>query len=274
METVLRVASFNLKSSLFGMGIHKWKRRRELVIKMFRELKADITGVQELTPLMRRDLENELSDYNLVGRGRGGRLLDEHSDIAVRNGLKVTYDDTFWLSKDPSRFHRIFSILYPLAWIFPRICTVAEVNLGDRRIRVFNTHLEVSSETARFLQLRLICCQISRWQEKDPLPTILMGDFNTDPNSRSIHALIDNGFDHPNVRLKSVAEGIKGGTFHFFKGGMGKRRIDYIFASEEFHTLSTEIIRRSYDNEYPSDHYPIIATLALSEAGGTTVSAR
>lgn len=115
MGTIIDIATFNLKSSLFGMGIHKWKRRRALVLRMMRELGSDIIGVQELTPLMRRDFENELHEYNLVGLGRGGGFLDEHSDIAVKNGLAVSYDGTFWLAK---KNHRLFSLMSPLAWIF------------------------------------------------------------------------------------------------------------------------------------------------------------
>lgn len=267
MDTILRVATFNLKSSLLGLGVHNWKRRRELIFRIFRELNADIAGVQELTPRMRADFEQELSDYNLIGEGRGGCLLDEHSDIAVRNGYKINFGSTFWLSKQPNRFaSRMFSPLYPLSWIFPRICTVAEVYVNSRRIRVFNTHLDVSSETARCIQLKIICRHISLYQDKDPLPTLLMGDFNTKPDSRSIRALLNGGFGYKNVRLRSIAETDLGGTYHFFRGGDGGRRIDYIFASEDFQPVKIEIIRSSYDGLYPSDHYPIAASLRLKDS--------
>ncbi len=259
MGTIIDIATFNLKSSLFGMGIHKWKRRRALVLRMMRELGSDIIGVQELTPLMRRDFENELHEYNLVGLGRGGGFLDEHSDIAVKNGLGVSYDGTFWLAK---KNHRLFSPMSPLAWIFPRICTVAEVKVGERRVRVFNTHLDVSSEAARCAQLRLICRQISERQKKEPLPTLLMGDFNTKPGAKSLRLLAD-GYGFDNVKLIGIAEGEAGGTFHFYKGGMGSRRIDYIFATPEFSLISAKIVRTSYDGEYPSDHYPLSVRLAL-----------
>ena len=94
METILRVATFNLKSSLLGIGIRNWKYRRELIFRLFRELDADIAGVQELTPRMRADFLSELGEYNFIGLGRGGRLLNEHSDIAVKNQLKVNFGKT------------------------------------------------------------------------------------------------------------------------------------------------------------------------------------
>ena len=266
MDTILRVATFNLKSSLLGIGIRNWKYRRELIFRMFRELDADIAGVQELTPRMRADFLSELGEYNFIGLGRGGRLLNEHSDIAVKNRLKINFSNTFWLSKNPNRISRLISPMSPLSWIFPRICTVAEVIIGDRRIRVFNTHLDVTSETARCIQLKIICRQISMYQESDPLPTILTGDFNTQPEARSIKTLLDNGFGYENVRLSSIIEGDVGGTYHFFHGGSQGRRIDYIFASEEFMPVGSEIIRSSYDGLYPSDHYPIIASLKLKDS--------
>ncbi|MCI8387360.1 MAG: endonuclease/exonuclease/phosphatase family protein [Clostridiales bacterium] len=263
MDTILRVATFNLKSSLLGIGIHNWKYRRELLFRAFRELDADITGVQELTPRMRSDFEQELHDYNLIGRGRGGLILNEHSDIAVKNRLKIKFGNTFWLSNQPSRESRMFSLMSPLAWIFPRICTVAEIIMGQKRVRVFNTHLDVTSEAARYLQLKMICKHISLCQEKDPLPTLLMGDFNALPYSRSIYALENNAFGYKNVHLSGITNQLEGGTYHSFKGGLGLRRLDYIFASDDFELIKSEIVRSSYDGIYPSDHYPIVASLLL-----------
>jgi endonuclease/exonuclease/phosphatase family metal-dependent hydrolase len=138
------------------------------------------------------------------------------------------------------------------------------VIVNSQRIRVFNTHLDVTSETARCLQLKIICHRISLYQEKDPLPTLLMGDFNTLPDSQSIRTLVDNGFGYKNVRLSNIAEkNDTGGTLHFFHGGNARRKIDYIFASEDFKLLDIKIIRSSYNGYYPSDHYPLTASLLL-----------
>lgn len=269
METILRVATFNLKSSLLGLGSYSWNRRREILYQAFRELDADIAGVQELTPRMRADFEQELSEYNFIGRGRCGGLLNEHSDIAVKNDFKVLFGDTFWLSKQPNRSSsRLVSPLYPLSWIFPRICTIAEVTIGLHRVRVFNTHLDVASEAARALQLKIICRRISLYQEKNPLPTLLMGDFNALPNSREISTLISSGFGYKNVRLRNIGEiGANKGTLHFFRGGNARRKIDYIFASKDFKLLDSRIHRSSYNGCYPSDHYPLIASLLLKSKG-------
>ncbi|MBQ8509852.1 MAG: endonuclease/exonuclease/phosphatase family protein [Clostridia bacterium] len=260
----LQIATFNLKSDLLCLGAHAWAKRRELILRMLRELNADITGVQELTPRMRSDLSRELTDCTLVGRGRCRNFLNEHADIVVRNGLRVLSESTFWLSKKPDRVSSLIAPRYPLSWIFPRICTTAEVTLPEgQRIRVFNTHLDVLSEGLRRWQLTFICRRISQYQESDPLPTLLMGDFNASPKARSIQSL-ENGYGFPGVRLRCITADTDGGTYHHFHGGEGIRRLDYIFASEEFSLIDAQVIRSCYDGRYPSDHYPLLALLKLS----------
>ncbi len=253
----LRVATYNLKGTGFCFGAHSWKKRRELLRDTIAQLNADLIGVQELTPIMKLYLSNELSDYNFVGKGRGGPILDEHSDIAVRNGIGIEYNATFPLAKGKSG--RYLSIRSPLSWIFPRICTIVELKLGGKRIRMFNTHLDVSSESARIFELKLVCRRMEELNSSDPLPTILTGDFNASPNSRAIQLL--KSFELP--RLSSVSESAEGGTYHFFKGKESNMRIDHVFASPEFSVVSSEIVRTSQNGVYPSDHYPLLVTLSI-----------
>ena len=126
----LRVATFNLKSTGLGFGVRSWKRRREILRDAMLELNADLVGVQELTPIMRTYLEHELGGYNFVGLGRGGPIFNEHSDIAVRNGIKIAFESTFPLSKN--RSGRLISMRYPLVLMFALSCTVAELSFGVR----------------------------------------------------------------------------------------------------------------------------------------------
>ncbi len=248
---IINIATFNLKTDFLCLGENNWARRRERLFSQLRELNADITGVQELTPRMRADLCRAFPNLRLIGRGRSSKLFDEHADIAVREGIRIHRHATFRL---PSRF---------LSAIFPRICTVTELMLpsSSQRIRVFNTHLDVFSEAVRFIQLGLICKKIAKLNSVDPLPTLLMGDFNSAPDSRLIRTFTERGI--AGVRLRELSS--EGGTLHYFRGGEGTRRIDYIFASEEFTPLDVAIIRRDWDGCYPSDHYPVRASLILNQ---------
>lgn len=253
----LRVATFNLKSTGFQFGHHSWKKRRALLRDTIRELNADIIGVQELTPIMKTYLENELSDYNFIGHGRGGLVFNEHSDIAVKNGIDINCNSTFPLSKNKSG--RFLSVRSPLSWIFPRICTFAELCFEGQKFRIFNTHLDVSSDTARMFQLKMIFRKMTALNASTPLPTILTGDFNAKPDSKTISFLKTSEFP----KLSSVSHSENECTYHFFCGRESHMRIDHIFASPEFSSVSEEIFKYSDNGLYPSDHYPLIATLTL-----------
>ncbi len=48
---------------------------------------------------------------------------------------------------------------------------------------------------------------------------------------------------------------------HFFSGHTHGQHIDWILATPHFQTLTAEIDHTRGPNGYPSDHFPVIATL-------------
>lgn len=273
-DNLIRIISFNLKRDGFAFHrSHKWGARRALAAQFIRESGATIIGVQELLPSMRDDVSELLDvDYSILGFGRfSGRKPnnDEHSDIIIKNGeASVNLIKTFWLSKSPERLSRAYYA------IFPRICTVAEVyvrRLG-RSIRVFNTHLDHICGVARVLGVRVILDYMEKFNAENPMPTILMGDLNCKPKSRPIQLLHNHMLDFPDVHLTDVyskfsPEGINN-TFHNFSGKIkrGACPIDYIFVSDDFEIVDSQIITDPVNGAYPSDHYPLIATLRLRDS--------
>ncbi len=265
---LIRVASFNLKRD-FGIPLHrshKWQERRALAAQFIRESGAAIIGVQELLPSMREDICRLLdTDYAIQGLGRFcGRnpKEDEHSDILVKKqDATIRQVQTFWLSKHPERLSRAYYAL------FPRICTMAEIHLekSGREIRVFNTHLDHICGFARELGIQVILDYMQRYQQQNPMPTVLMGDFNCKPNSRPIKLLrgrLRNAYAHLSPDLLC-------NTLHNFSGRVrrGAFAIDYIFVSDEFEVVESQVITDSIDGHYPSDHYPLLVTLKLHPIG-------
>ena len=53
------------------------------------------------------------------------------------------------------------------------------------------------------------------------------------------------------------------GTFNQFKGIRSGDKIDYILAQPGTQVLQAEILHDNKDNRYPSDHFPVKATLRL-----------
>ena len=264
----IKVVSFNLRRDFGPQRKNRWETRKALAAKVIEQSNAGIIGVQEFLPNMRKDLKELLDGYSIFGRGRlSGKKPsnDEHSDIIIKNDqVEVSRCRTFWLSKTPEKPSRGMFAVYP------RICTVAEVKLkkSGRRLRVFNTHFDHVSPLARTFGARLILEQIHNANQTDPLPTIVMGDFNAKPNSKAVRMMRENLSGYQDVRLQDIYDSVEqliGNTYHGFKGKIKQKfkPIDYIFVSEDFEIVNASVDTSSFDGAYPSDHYPISATLRL-----------
>ncbi len=139
-------------------------------------------------------------------------------------------------------------------------------------IRLFNCYLESNKLTSDEKQLygesslpnifnKLADAAILRSKQADkiverigeePQKTIVCGDFNDVPTSRTYNILRGD----MNDAFLSLRRGL-GITFH---EGIYNFRIDYIFASKDLELLNFSLDKQDY-----SDHYPISATLRLSE---------
>jgi len=264
----IKVVSFNLRRDFGPQRKNRWETRKELAAKVIEQSNAEIIGVQEFLPNMRKDLKELLDGYSIFGRGRlSGKKPnnDEHSDIIIKNDqAEVSRRRTFWISKKPETPSRAMFAVYP------RICTVAEVKLkkSGRRLRVFNTHFDHVSPLARSFGAKLILEQIHNANQTDPLPTIVMGDFNAKPNSKAVRMMRENLSGYQDVRLQDIYDSVEqliGNTYHGFKGKIKQKfkPIDYIFVSDDFEIVNASVDTSSFDGVYPSDHYPISATLRL-----------
>jgi endonuclease/exonuclease/phosphatase family metal-dependent hydrolase len=103
------------------------------------------------------------------------------------------------------------------------------------------------------------------------LPLIVSGDLNAPEESREIvelsgmnasasRELIDTYRKLHPARSKDES------TFNHWRGTKEGSRIDFIFTTAEFEPTQAEIVRTAYDGLYPSDHYPVTATLRIDPA--------
>ena len=97
-------------------------------------------------------------------------------------------------------------------------------------------------------------------------PYVVTGDFNASPASVAYRTLLA----EPSLTKSSpqdvsrVAHPVarrNEGTSHLFTGWTGGRRIDWILTSPHFQTIIAEIDRTRGPCGYPSDHFPVTATL-------------
>jgi endonuclease/exonuclease/phosphatase family metal-dependent hydrolase len=159
----------------------------------------------------------------------------------------------FWLSDSPQ-------IAGSKSWdsTFPRTAIWAELlhHASGRSFTFLNTHFDYEP-SAIDASAKLLKTWSDQPTEKRPL--IVTGDFNADKNS-SAYQLLADGKSLFDVYKKAHPSGENEGTFHGY--GHEKTAIDWILASSHFEVNSAEIDRYHTGNLYPSDHYPVTATLS------------
>ena len=124
--------------------------RRERVIRVIRDYKPDVLGVQEARDLQIVDLREALPEYEFYGVGRDdGKTGGEYSGIFYRKDRFTRKDaGSFWLSETPEKPGTTF---YTVPNAVPRMASwvrLARQAIG-REFVVLNTHWDHISDEAR-----------------------------------------------------------------------------------------------------------------------------
>jgi endonuclease/exonuclease/phosphatase family metal-dependent hydrolase len=118
------------------------------------------------------------------------------------------------------------------------------------------THLDHLGVEARIEQAGIL----SRWMFERPEPRILMGDFNSPPDSEVHRSLVSSGPQFSDTwQMLEMSEGEQSMTHHDFRGNPQNFRMDWILVSRDFNVQDAWIIRDHQDGRYPSDHFPYAA---------------
>ncbi|HHP7240654.1 MAG TPA: endonuclease/exonuclease/phosphatase family protein [Cyclobacteriaceae bacterium] len=250
----LKISSFNIRFDNPDDGFNNWNNRKLHVTSFLKNEQADVVGMQEVLLNQKQYLDTHLTDYASTGIGReDGKTKGEFAPIFYRTEIFQLVDSgTFWLSQSPA--------IPSIGWdaVLERICTYAV--LEDRRngriLHVYNTHFDHVGEKARIESAQLILDSINAISNKEWV--ILMGDLNTEPDTPPYEKIINSGFDDC---FNSQTRFGPTGTFNGFNPTRSfDRRIDFIFNKgflEQTYTSHRLII----NNNFLSDHFPLIATL-------------
>lgn len=255
----LRVLCYNLRYITSGdTGERTWVARRDQAAELIKNDAADIVGIQEGLPPMMNDLADRLPGYAAIGVGReDGVDQGEYAAILVKaDRFRVQESGTFWLSDTPE-------VCNSCTWgnTVTRICTWAKLydRHTQRTFHFFNTHLDHASELARQKGTELILTRIA--ERKPSGPVLLTGDFNA-PEEDPLHASIKAaGLADVWKTLNADVPPEESGTFHEFTGETHRSRIDFIYATPDLKGLESVIVRSSKNGNFPSDHFPVRATL-------------
>jgi endonuclease/exonuclease/phosphatase family metal-dependent hydrolase len=241
--------------------------RRERVIRVIRENLPDILGVQEARHLQIEDLQGALQEFDFYGIGRDdGKTEGEYSGIFyLGERFKQLDAGSFWLSATPEKPGTTF---YTARDAVPRIASWVRLtdNKSGREFFVLNMHWDHISVLAREQSARLVRTRLAELAEG--LSSIVMGDLNAPEDSKAVTELVGakGGAGRrllDSFRALHPERTLEESTFSAWNGRTAGSRIDFILHTDEFTPTAASIVRTSYDGRWPSDHYPVTATLRL-----------
>ncbi|REG98084.1 endonuclease/exonuclease/phosphatase family protein [Flavobacterium aquicola] len=254
----LKIMTYNIRLDVASDGENDWTHRKDFFNGQLQFYAPDIFGVQEAKPNQVLDIADALPQYGYVGIGRDGIGKGESSNIFyAKEKFKVIESSTFWLSDTPD----VISMGWDAAC--NRVCTYALLKnvKNNKLIWIFNTHLDHIGEQARTKGLELILSRIEKLN-KNKYPVILMGDFNSEPETERIIAL-KSKMDDARTVSKEKPFGPYG-TFNNFKYNEGAGPlIDYIFISKgkALTVNKYAVLSDAKDLKYPSDHFPVFVEI-------------
>lgn len=270
-DNTLSIMSFNIRYGSAGDGPNHWKLRRDMVFSVLEDQQPDVVGLQEALGFQIREIRNAVPGYTPIGVGRDdGKTQGEYSALLYRSSrFEVVKSDTFWLSETPN-------VVASMSWntACTRICTWAlfKDKISKRTFYVYNVHLDHRSQMARKNGVKLV---LERMAQRSPkAPAFVTGDFNageTNPAitqiAKSRFTVLDAEGHEKTVHLKDSFRRVHPdakpvGTFNSWKGAATGQKIDYVFAMDHLEILSADILRMHRNGRYPSDHYPVVATVA------------
>ena len=181
------VISYNIRYDNQWDKENSWDTRKESIVGIFEKYSPSFIGTQEGLAHQIHYMDSALTEYDYIGVGReDGEKKGEFCAIYyISDTYNVIESSTFWLSDNPENV----SIGWDAA--LERICTYGlfEHKQSKNRIWVFNTHFDHMGEIARRKSSELILQKINDLNSFSG-PIILMGDFNSLPNSKPVYTIL------------------------------------------------------------------------------------
>lgn len=257
-NNTINLMSYNIRMNTPQDGVNAWPLRKEKVAGLIRFHKADIFGVQEALVEQMNDLKNSLPEYDCYGVGRDdGKEEGEFMTIFYRKArFEKLEAGTFWLSPTPDK--------PGMGWDAACNRTCTWIKFKDKATKkifyAFNTHFDHRGRVAREESSKLILQYMANIN-KDNLPMILTGDFNSAKEAPPIQKILGVLFDSRDKSLSAPygPEGSSGG----FEVKESRRVIDYIFINQKVEVIRHGILTDSNGLYYPSDHRPVLAEIRI-----------
>ena len=253
----LKVMTFNLRYAS-NTPPNAWPARRPVVKSLIEQERPDIFGTQEGLWQQIKDIASDLPDYAWIGLGRDGGSRGEFMAVFYRRErLEPLEFDHFWLSDTPQ-------VIGSTTWGNTNRRMVTWVRFRERQggeeFYFFNTHFDHQVQAAREKSAELVLKRVDQLLTK--LPVILVGDFNAAAGANKAYDTLVGDDRFTDTWTSAEKRGTAVGTFHNYSGPKeGGARIDWILTRGPVRALSSEVITYAAAGQYPSDHFPVVATL-------------
>lgn len=247
----------------------RWEERRQLIAAELAQIQPDLIALQEvaLPDNTAAWLAEQLGAYTVHVSSKTG-ALEGHEGIAILSRLPVEQCLTLDLHSQS------------------RVAQLVQVRAGSRRIVLANGHFyfHVVDHIERVRQVQYFLGWLGHAAHN--APTVVCGDFNDTPNSRSIRLMRQQFISAHSARhgcepdytcptpLKYQLSGVR--TTLSRVGNYVLNRsftpwhgtVDYIFVNPHVHVVECKsVLNRPAPNDatlYPSDHVGLNATLAVA----------
>lgn len=250
----LRVATFNIRNAkAWKDGRNHWFFRRETTAQVIEHLGAHVVGLQEAYAIQLRWLLRRLPQLRHAGVGRNdGMTRGEFAPILYDpRRLALEAQTTRWLSDEPDTpgsrtWGNHFPRIVTMAWFVDRS--------NDRRFGVVNLHADERSEEIRTRSGE----RVRTWLGAD-LPWIVLGDWNSLASRPAVQRLLEAGWVDALAHLP--ADGPDALTNHDYTDERDGTRIDHVLVGPAWDVREAVIARDKPSGRFPSDHWPVLATL-------------
>jgi endonuclease/exonuclease/phosphatase family metal-dependent hydrolase len=191
--------------------------------------------------------------------GRDGAAGEQNAVYVRKERVEVLESGFFALSETPE-------VMGSMGWdaAYSRLATWIRARdlLTGRAVLILNTHLDNKGEVARLEGARLV----KRWlaERAGGEAVIVCGDFNCSDGSQPMEEFLKASAGLTLVDAYRAVHPVVGkeeATLNKFVGVVEGLRIDFILHTPHLRAVAAEITRTSRDGRYPSDHYPLSATL-------------
>jgi endonuclease/exonuclease/phosphatase family metal-dependent hydrolase len=240
-----------------------WPQRRPVMKACLERVSPDLIGTQEGLYAQLKDLAADLPAYAWIGLGRDGGSRGEFMAVFYRKARFEPIEfDHFWLSDTPN-------VVASSTWGNTNRRMVTWVRFRERgtgqEFYFWNTHLDHAIQLAREKGAALIRERVDALKTK--LPVLLVGDFNAEAGANKAYDLLvgEAGLkDLWSAAAERRNEGLN--TFHNFAGPKsGGVRIDWMLGRGVASVAAAEIVTFSEKDQFPSDHFPVVAWLRLRQ---------